>query len=151
MANEKLLEALQTIATALSQQADGHAIQSKIFASQGFTKLADKYAEHANEERDYVSKCIDRILDLGGTVKNGAKEETPVYTDAIEWVKYDLQVSVDGLAYLKGIVELATDDLTTYDLLKDYYKDEEEDMYWGEQQLDLIEKIGETNWYITML
>ncbi|SDI82065.1 ferritin-like domain-containing protein [Streptococcus equinus] len=151
MANEKLLEALQTIATALSQQADGHAIQSKIFASQGFTKLADKYAEHANEERDYVGKCIDRILDLGGTVKNGAKEETPVYTDAIEWVKYDLQVSVDGLAYLKGIVELAKDDLTTYDLLKDYYKDEEEDMYWGEQQLDLIEKIGETNWYITML
>lgn len=151
MANEKLLEALQTIATALSQQADGHAIQSKIFASQGFTKLADKYAEHAKEERDYVGKCIDRILDLGGTVKNGAKEETPVYTDAIEWVKYDLQVSVDGLAYLKGIVELAKDDLTTYDLLKDYYKDEEEDMYWGEQQLDLIEKIGETNWYITML
>lgn len=151
MANEKLLEALQTIATALSQQADGHAIQSKIFASQGFTKLADKYAEHANEERDYVGKCIDRILDLGGTVKNGAKEETPVYTDAIEWVKYDLQVSVDGLAYLKGIVELAKDDLTTYDLLKDYYKDEEEEMYWGEQQLDLIEKIGETNWYITML
>ena len=151
MANEKLLEALQTIATALSQQADGHVIQSKIFASQGFTKLADKYAEHANEERDYVGKCIDRILDLGGTVKNGAKEETPVYTDAIEWVKYDLQVSVDGLAYLKGIVELAKDDLTTYDLLKDYYKDEEEDMYWGEQQLDLIEKIGETNWYITML
>ncbi|UOC11002.1 ferritin-like domain-containing protein [Streptococcus equinus] len=151
MANEKLLEALQTIATALSQQADGHAIQSKIFASQGFTKLADKYAEHANEERDYVGKCIDRILDLGGAVKNGAKEETPVYTDAIEWVKYDLQVSVDGLAYLKGIVELAKDDLTTYDLLKDYYKDEEEDMYWGEQQLDLIEKIGETNWYITML
>lgn len=151
MANEKLLEALQTIATALSQQADGHAIQSKIFASQGFTKLADKYAEHTNEERDYVGKCIDRILDLGGTVKNGAKEETPVYTDAIEWVKYDLQVSVDGLAYLKGIVELAKDDLTTYDLLKDYYKDEEEDMYWGEQQLDLIEKIGETNWYITML
>ncbi|WP_423216137.1 ferritin-like domain-containing protein [Streptococcus equinus] len=151
MANEKLLEALQTIVTALSQQADGHAIQSKIFASQGFTKLADKYAEHANEERDYVGKCIDRILDLGGAVKNGAKEETPVYTDAIEWVKYDLQVSVDGLAYLKGIVELAKDDLTTYDLLKDYYKDEEEDMYWGEQQLDLIEKIGETNWYITML
>ena len=52
MANkEKILAGLQAIVTDLAQQADGHAIQSRVFASMGFTKLADKYAEHATEER----------------------------------------------------------------------------------------------------
>lgn len=144
--NQIIIEGLQAIVTGLSQQADGHAIQSKIFAGQGFTKLGDKYAEHTVEERGYVDKCIDRILDLGGDVKNEAKQEAPVYTDPIEWIKYDLQVSREGLAWLKTIVDLAKDDLTTYDILKEYYQDEEEDMYWAEQQLELIEKIGLQNW-----
>ena len=147
MADEKkLIEGLQAIVTGLSQQADGHAIQSKIFAAQGFSKLGEKYAEHAEEERGYVDKCIDRILDLGGEVKNEAKSEAPVYTNAIEWIRYDLEVSKQGLAWLKTIVELARDDYTTFDILKEYYQDEEEDLYWGEQQLELIEKIGLQNW-----
>ena len=148
---EKLIAGLQAIVTGLSQQADGHAIQSKVFEAQGLSKLAEKYAEHATEERGYVEQCIVRILDLGGEVKNEAKEAAPVYTDAIEWVKYDLQVSKDGLAWLAGIVEEARTDYTTFDILKKYYQDEEEDMYWGEQQLELIEKIGTVNWYMTLI
>ncbi|MCR5772092.1 MAG: hypothetical protein K6G87_12805 [Butyrivibrio sp.] len=148
MANENIIKGLQLIVTDLAQQADGHAIQSKIFGSQGFSKLADKYAEHATEERGYVDQCIDRILDLGGDVKNEAKKEAPTYTDPVEWLKYDLQVSIDGLNSLKTLIECAKDDLTTFDILKDYYKDEEEDMYWAQQQLELIEKIGLQNWLI---
>ncbi|MBR1738432.1 MAG: bacterioferritin (cytochrome b1) [Firmicutes bacterium] len=144
--NKKLIEGLQIIVTDLAQQADGHAIQSRIFAAQGFSKLGDKYAEHAVEERGYVDKCIDRLLDLGAEVKNGAKKESPVCTDPIDWIKYDLQVSKDGLAWLKTLVEEARDDYTTYDILKEYYQDEEEDMYWAEAQLELIEKIGLQNW-----
>lgn len=68
----KVIAGLQTIVTELSQQADGHLIQSRIFAAQ--------------------------------------------------------------------------DDLTTFDILKAYYQDEEGDMYWAEQQLALIELIGKQNW-----
>ena len=149
--NEKLIEGLQVIVTDLAQQADGHAIQSRIFASQGFTKLAEKYAEHAVEERGYVDKCIDRILDLGGEVKLEAKKEGPVYDDPVELVKYDLQVSKDGLAWLADLVEEARGDYTTFDILKEYYQDEEEDMYWGEAALELIEKIGVQNWLLQQL
>lgn len=38
---EKIIAGLQVIVTDLAQQADGHAIQSRIFASEGFTKLAE--------------------------------------------------------------------------------------------------------------
>lgn len=149
--NQKVIEGLQIIVTDLAGQADGHAIQSRIFASQGLTKLAEKYAEHATEERGYVDKCIDRLLDLGVEVKLEAKKEGKVYTDPVEWVKYDLQVSKDGLAWLKTIVELAREDYTTFDMLKEYYQDEEEDMYWGEQQLELIEVIGKQNWILKQM
>lgn len=149
--NQKVIEGLQIIVTDLAQQADGHAIESRIFASQGLTKLAEKYAEHATEERGYVDKCIDRLLDLGVEVKLEAKKEGKVYTDPIEWVKYDLQVSKDGLAWLKTIIELAREDYTTFDMLKEYYQDEEEDMYWGEQQVELIEVIGKQNWILKQM
>ncbi len=151
MSKEKILEGLQIIVTDLAQQADGHQIQSRIFASEGFTKLADKYAEHAAEERDYVQQCIDRILDLGGEVKLEAKKAGTVCKNPIDWIKYDLQVSKDGLAWLGDLIEEARTDYTTFDILKKYYQDEEEDMYWGESQLELIERIGEQNWLLQQL
>ncbi len=84
-------------------------------------------------------------------MKLEAKKEGFVTKDPIEWLKYDLQVSKDGLAFLKTLVEEARDDYTTFDILKEYYQDEEEDMYWGEQQLELIECIGEKNWILRQL
>ena len=144
--NDKVIEGLQTIVTALSQQADGHLIQSRIFAAQGLSKLAEKYTEHATEEREYVVKCIDRLIDLGCEVKLEAKTAAPVYNDAIEYLKHDLQVSKDGLAWLKDVVCAAQDDLTTFKILSEYYQDEEGDMYWLEQQLALVEMIGKQNW-----
>ena len=143
----KIIEGLQVIVTDLAQQADGHELQARIFASQGFTKLADKYKDHASEERGYVTKCADRILDLGGTLKLGAKKDAPLFTDAIEYMKYDLQVSKDGLAWLAGLVEEARSDYATFDILKEYYQDEETDMYEAEEELSLVEMIGRENWY----
>ncbi len=147
----KVIEGLQTIVTALSQQADGHLIHSRIFAAQGLNKLAEKYTEHAAEERGYVVKCIDRLIDLGCEVKLAAKTAAPVYNDAIEYLKHDLQVSKDGLAWLKEIVCAAQDDLTTFKILSEYYQDEEGDMYWAEQQLALVELIGKQNWLAKQL
>ncbi|MBR1896189.1 MAG: hypothetical protein IJ822_05360 [Pyramidobacter sp.] len=149
--NEKIIAGLQTIVTDLAQQADGHVIQSRVFAAEGFSKLADKYAEHAAEERGYVEQCINRIIDLGGEVKLEAKAAGTVCKDPVDWVKYDLQVSKDGLAWLGALVEEARTDYTTFDILKKYYQDEEEDMYWGEAQLELIECIGRQNWLLQQL
>lgn len=149
--NKKIIDGLQAIVTGLSQQADGHAIQSRVFESEGFTKLAEKYAEHATEERGYAQRCMDRILDLGGEVKLEAKAEGRVLTDPVEWVKYDYEVSKAGLAWLATLVEEARQDYSTYDLLKEYYEDEEEDMYWGETQLDLIKMIGRENWLMKQM
>lgn len=146
---EETINALQLIVTGLAGNSFQHRIQSKIFASQGFSKLGEKYAEHATEEMDFVEQFIDRILDLGGKVEQQAQEAQPIYEDVLEFIKSDYQVSIDGIKVLNQMMESGIFDITTYDLMKEYLKDEEEDMYWSEAQIDLIEKIGIQN-YLTL-
>ena len=143
---EKIISDLQILVTELSQQADGHLIQSRIFAAQGLNKLAKNYEEHTEEERGFVVKFIDRIIDLGGEVKLEDKKSAPICKDAVEYLKYDLKISKDGLKWLAEVVKNAQCDLTTFGILSEYYKDEEKDMYETEQQLELIEMIGKQNW-----
>ena len=154
MANEKVAAVLQQIVTNLSQQSAGHLIQSRIFASQGLSKLAKKYADHATEELGFVEKCIDRLLDLDCEVKLEAKPAGPVFTNPVEYLKYDLSVSTDeeGIAMMKEIVAIAAkEDYSSYDVLKDYMQDEDEDANWMKGQLELIECIGVQNWLVQQL
>ena len=140
---EKTIEVLQAIVTGLSANSFGHRIQSKVFAGLGFQS-------HATEEMDFVEQFMDRILDLGGEIKQEAQEAKPIYKDIIEFIEYDYNVSVEGIAFLNEIIESGILDSTTLDLMKVYLKDEEEDMYWSEQQIDLCKMIGKQN-YLTQL
>ena len=148
---EETIKALQQIVTGLAGNSFQHRIQSKIFASQGLTKLGEKYAEHATEELDFVEQFMDRILDLGGTLVQQQQPEKPVYEDVLEFIKADYQVSVDGINTITELMESGIFDITTYDLMKEYLKDEEEDMYWSEEQIELAEKIGLQNFLFKFL
>jgi len=66
--------------------------------------------------------------------------------DPIEFLKADYKVSVDGIELLRKCIDGIKDDLTTFDMMKEYLKDEEEDMYWSEEQLGLIKCIGAKPW-----
>ena len=74
-----------------------------------------------------------------------------IFENPVDFVRYDLQLSRSGLLLLKTMINDAKNDLITFNLLKDYYKDEEEDMYWGDQQLELIDMIGLQNWLIKQM
>ena len=43
------------------------------------------------------------------------------------------------------------EDYLTFDILKDYLADEEEDLGWSLGALEMIEKIGVQNWLITQM
>lgn len=151
MNKEELIQAFQAIITQLSQNSDQHRLQAIVFADQGFTKLEEKYKNHAQEEIDFVEKFAERILDLGGKVKLEDKKAMPIYEDPIEFIKYDLELSVNGLDEVIKLVNASMTDPKSYDLLKAYYEDEEEDKLWSENELDLIEKIGKENWLFSQL
>ena len=145
---KKSIEALQFFVTNLNAQSFQHKLQARIFGSLGFKKLETKYLEHAKEETEFVDLFIGRLLDLGGELKQEAVEAQTLYQDPIEFIKADYKVSVDGIELLRKCMDGIKDDLTTSDMMKEYLTDEEEDMYWSEEQLGLIECIGSKPWLI---
>lgn len=151
MNKEELIQAFQAIITQLSQNSDQHRLQAIVFADQGFSKLEEKYKGHAQEEIDFVEKFAERILDLGGKVKLEDKKAMPIYEDPIEFIKYDLELSVNGLDEVIKLVNASMTDPKSYDLLRAYYEDEEEDKLWSENELELIGKIGKENWLFSQL
>lgn len=151
MDKNKSIEALQFFTTGLSNGAFVHKVQGQILKSAGFNKLGDKYISHYEEEMGWVTKFIDRLLDLGGEIKVEQRPEVPLVSNPVEYVKCDLKRQNEGLDVLRQCLAGLKDDPTTYDIMKDYLKDEEEDLYWSENTVELIDKLGEQNWLLTQL
>lgn len=151
MDKKKTIETLQFFVTGLSEGAFVHKMQGQIFKSQGFTKLGDKYIEHFTEEMGWVEKFVERILDLGGEVKAEGMKARDLIANPVEYVKADLKIQEAGVEMLYKCMETMHDDPTTYDIMKDYLKDEEEDLYWSQGTLDMIECIGVQNWLLQQI
>ena len=99
----------------------------------------------------WVDQFIERILDLGGTPQVENAPAMSVTTDPVEYIKADLAVSHEQVPILQQVVLSLQDDFKTYDILRAYALDEEEDMLWSETQLDIIGKIGLQNWLVKQL
>ena len=95
-------------------------------------------------------------VDLLGTEvrKKLMTENIPEDILLMEYLKYDLSVSSDkeGRAMMQEVIAIAAkEDYSSYDVLKDYMQDEDEDAKWMEGQLALIECIGLQNWLVQQL
>ena len=148
---KKSIEALQLFATGLTEGALVHKLQGQIFKSQGFDKLGQKYIDHFNEEMEWVEKFVDRIMDLGGEVKFEGAKTRALICDPVEYVKADLKIQEAGVDMLYKCMETLINDPTTYDIMKAYLADEEEDLYWSQGTMEMIEKIGKQNWLFTQV
>ncbi len=151
MDKQNSLKALQVFATGLSEGAYVHKLQGQIFKSQGFSKLGEKYISHFNEEMGWVEKFVERIIDLGGEIKFEGMKERALISDPVAYIKEDLKIQEAGVDMLYKCMETLTSDPTTYEIMKEYLKDEEEDLYWSQGTLEMIEKIGQQNWLFTQL
>lgn len=151
MDKQKSIETLQFFVTELSNGAFVHAAQARVFQSMGYAKLAGKFAAHSKEEYGWVEKFMDRILDLGGTLKVEQRKAVDLICDPVQYMSAETEIQRNGVEMLAKCLTEVQGDVTTYDLLKDYYKDEEGDLYEDETDIELIKKLGETNWLLTQL
>lgn len=145
------LQVLQMVANELTEGAYVHKMQGQLFKSQGFEKLGQKYIDHYNEEMGWVEKCVDRMLDLGCVPQVNLHKECQLVNDAVAYVEQDLGIQREGVESLYKMMPALAADPTTYDLMKAYLADEEEDQYWSEEQLELIAQIGRQNWLMRMM
>ena len=145
------LQISQMIINELAGSAFVHRMQGQLLKSQGFTKLGQKYLDHYAEEMEWVEKYTDRMLDLGCVPEVKVCNQTTLIEDPKAYLEADLKLQREGVETLYKIMPTLASDPTTYDLTKAYLVDEEEDLYWDEEQLDLIGKIGYQNWLLKQL
>jgi len=145
------IQALQAVVTGLSSQSFAHRIQGLVFGSKGLTALAEKYAEHAEEEMGWVEKFANRILDLGGDIKVEATPEVKVYDDIVEYLKSEQKISEEGIAQVSEMMPVFASDFVAYEDMKAYLIDEDADLQETNQDLELIELIGVQNWLVQKL
>lgn len=145
------LQLMQLIVNELSGSAFVHKMQGQLFKSQGFGKLGQKYIDHYTEEMEWVEKFTNRMLDLGCVPQVKVCNETTLISDAVEYINADMKLQREGVEVLYKMMPTLSNDPTTYDIMKAYLADEEEDLYWDEEQVELISLIGKQNWLIKQM
>lgn len=140
------LQVSQMIVNELSGSSFVHKMQGLLFKSQGFEKLGQKYLDHFAEEQEWIEKYANRMMDLGCTPQVDICNKSALIEDPKAYIEADLKLQREGVEKLYQLMPALAADPTTYDITKAYLLDEEEDLYWDEEQLDLIEKIGIQNW-----
>ena len=128
-----------------------HKMQGLLFKSQGFEKLGQKYLDHYTEEMEWVEKYANRMMDLGCVPEVNISKQGKLIEDAKAYIEADLKIQREGVESLYKMMPSLACDPTTYDITKAYLADEEEDLYWSEEQLDLIGKIGMRNWLMRQM
>ena len=145
------IQVSQMIVNELSASSLVHKMQGLLFKSQGLTALGQKYLDHYTEEMGWVEKYTERLLDLGVVPQVNVNSQATLIEDAKAYLEADLKLQKEGVEALYKVMPSLAADPTTYDLTKAYLLDEEEDLYWDEEQLGLIEKIGYQNWLVKQL
>ena len=136
------LQVMQLVVNELAGSSFVHKMQGQLFKSQGFEKLGQKYMDHYTEEMGWVEKFTNRMLDLGCVPQVKVCNETMLINDAAENINADMKLQREGVDALYQMMPTLSADPTTYDIMKAYLADEEEDLYWDEEQVELIAQIG---------
>ena len=132
---------------------DQYFIHSRMYAEWGYEKLFERLNHEMEEETTHANDFIRRILMLGGTPKM-TPAALNIGATVPEMLKTDLDTELEVRAALKKGIKLCEEaqDYVTRDLMIAQLKDTEEDhAHWLEQQLRLIELVGEGNYYQSQL
>ncbi len=145
------LQVSQMIVNELSGSSFVHKMQGLLFKSIGYEKLGQKYLDHYAEEQEWIEKYANRMMDLGCTPEVNICHKSALVEDPKQYIEADLKLQREGVEKLYQLMPALANDPTTYDITKAYLADEEEDQYWDEQQLDLIDKLGYQNWLLRQM
>lgn len=132
---------------------DQYFIHSRMYAEWGYTKLFERIGHEMEDETQHAENFIRRILMLGGTPKM-VPAAVRIGENVQQMLQFDLDTELEVRDNLKKGIQLCEEkqDYVTRQLLVEQLKDTEEDhAHWLEQQLRLIQLLGEQNYLQSQL
>ena len=119
----------------------------------GWTKLADKWKEEAEEEWEEAEEVLNRLVELGckpAELQEAMKTiEFPFYDDPKQQIENDYEPT--AIKQLSELAEAFKDDYPTQKLIYKWIDGEVEHMAWEAKYLNYIDKLGYENFLIEMM
>ena len=111
---------------------------------QGWSKLADKWKEEAEEEWDEAEEVLNRLVEMGYKPAELQKlmktMEFPFYDDPKKQIESDY--NPEAIKMLNEMAAAFSDDYITQKLIQKWIEDEKTHMDWERQYLGYIDKLG---------
>ena len=147
--DKEILKNLQNLLNYELAARDQYLAHSRKYQDWGLTKLHAQMDHEMQEEQQHIDAIMNRMLFLEGD-PDFTQRKNPVVGDDVEtMLRNDLEAEVDVAQLLRVTMQMCEEknDYDTRDILQVLLHDTEMDhIYWLEQQLGLIEKIGLPNY-----
>ena len=124
---------------------DQYFVQARMLERWGYTRLHERIAHEADDERGHADKLVARILFLDGQPDVAARAPLDIGANPKEILENDLALEVAVARSLNDAIALCREkaDNGTRELLEELLNDTERDhILWFETQLRLIEELG---------
>ncbi len=147
--NPKVIEALQMLLESEMSAFDQYFIHARMYGDWGLSKLEERISHEAEEEKEHAQLLIDRMLFLEATPNLSQRTPLNVGSDVPSMLQNDLDYEYEVANKLKDSINICEQekDYQTREILLKLLEDTEEDhMYWLEQQIRLIDKMGLQNY-----
>jgi len=141
---QQLNEILKNELTAINQ----YFMHAKILKHRGFNKLAEKVYEESIDEMKHADVLAERILFLGGLPNLQDLGKLMIGETVKEMLECDFEIEKKAIPMQRDVLQYADDqkDYGTVEMLTQILVSEEEHYLWLQQQLGLIESMGEANY-----
>jgi bacterioferritin len=147
--SQRVIDLLNKQLTLELSSMDQYLAHSKIYEDWGISKLHAKLAHEYEDELGHAKLLAERILFLEGKADTASREPLKIGTNVKEMLENDLTAEFTVAASLRKIIGVCEEeqDYVSRDMLKILLDDTETDhIYWLEQHLGLIDKIGLQNY-----
>ncbi|TRX55111.1 bacterioferritin [Thalassomonas sp. M1454] len=128
---------------------DQYFIHSRMYEDWGLNKLYDRLEHEREEETQHADWLIKRMLFLEGKPNLVKRRDLIIGSDVKEMMANDLTLELEVVACVREVIAICEQeqDYQSREILEKLLYDTEEDhVYWLEQQLGLIDKIGIENY-----
>ncbi|MBJ7554287.1 bacterioferritin [Marinomonas spartinae] len=147
--SQKVIDSLNALLANELAAIDQYFIHSRMYDDWGLAKLYERLNHEMDEEKQHCDWLIKRILFLEGVPCMTKRRDLLVGTDVRSMMSNDLVLELEVVQGVRKTIAICESegDYQTREILEKLLFDTEEDhVYWLEQQLGLMDKIGMQNY-----
>ncbi|KZN39032.1 bacterioferritin [Pseudoalteromonas luteoviolacea] len=151
---QKIIDAFNALLANELAAIDQYFIHSRMYEDWGLNKLYERLNHEMEEETTHADWLIKRILFLEGVPNMTKRRDLLIGHDVKSMMENDLKLELEVVACVKDAIKACEEeqDYQSRAVLEKLLFDTEEDhVYWLEQQIGLIDKVGIQNYLQSQL